>query len=119
MVRVGTEPSGSYGVAAYFVGGAAVSPTPLATALAFALRGLAVFPVNWPVSQGGRFVCSCMGHARGRPCGSPAKHPYGKLAPNGLLSATLDSDTIIQWFKVAAPTANVGVVTDRLIVIDV
>jgi len=60
-----------------------------------------------------------MGHARGRPCGSPAKHPYGKLAPNGLLSATLDSDTIIQWFKVAAPTANVGVVTDRLIVIDV
>lgn len=93
--------------------------SPLASALAFARRDFAVFPVWWPVEQGGRLVCSCMRHMRGpEPCGSPAKHPHGHTAPNGLLSATTDSEVIKHWFSVA-PSANLGVVTDKLVVIDV
>jgi hypothetical protein len=89
----------------------------LATVLAFARRGCAVLPINWPVAQGGRLRCSCGGDSRGRPCTSPAKHPYG--APNGQLSATLESRVIKHWFGYLAPQANLGVATDGLIVIDV
>ena len=88
-------------------------------ALAFARHGHAVFPVNWPVERDGHLLCSCGSDSRGRPCTSPAKHPYGKLAPNGLLSATTEADTIRLWFGTAAPEANLGVVTDKLVVIDV
>jgi hypothetical protein len=95
-----------------------MSATTLA-ALAFARRGHPVVPLNWPAEENGRLVCSCMGHKRGRPCNTPAKHPYGKLAPHGLLSGTVDSGTIKYWFEVAAPDANLGVVTDRLVVVDI
>ncbi len=92
----------------------------LPTALAFARHGHAVFPVNWPVERGGKLVCSCGSDSRGRPCGrNAAKHPYGKLAPNGLLSATTDSGIIKHWFGYAAPQANLGMTTDRLVVIDI
>jgi hypothetical protein len=91
----------------------------LLTALAFARHGHAVFPVTWPIEHRGRLICSCGSDTRGRPCGrNAAKHPYGKLAPNGLLSASTDSCIIIDWFN-AAPNANLGVCTDRLIVIDI
>ena len=60
----------------------------LATSLAFARHGHAVFPVNWPVDYGGKLLCSCGSDSHGRPCGRrAAKHPYAKLAPRGLLSA--------------------------------
>lgn len=95
-----------------------MTPT-LATALAFARHGHAVFPVNWPVERGGKRLCSCGSDSRGRPCTSAAKHPYGRLAPRGLLSATTDSETIKQWFGHAAPDANLGVATDHLLVVDV
>lgn len=88
-------------------------------ALAFARRGHAVFPVNWPVEHNGGLRCSCGGDSRGRPCSSPAKHPYGKIATNGLLSATTEADLIRHWFGAVAPEANLGVVTDRLVVLDV
>jgi hypothetical protein len=92
----------------------------LATALAFARHGHAVFPANWPVERGGKLVCSCGGESRGKPCGkTAAKHPYGKLAPNGRLSATTDSGIIKHWFGYAAPQANLGVTTDRLVVLDI
>lgn len=92
----------------------------LATALAFARHGHAVFPVNWPVEHRGKVICSCGSDSRGKPCGkNAAKHPYGKLAPNGLLSATTESGIIKHWWGYLAPQANLGVVTDRLIVIDV
>jgi hypothetical protein len=97
-----------------------MSESVLATALAFARHGYAAFPVNWPVESGGRLVCSCGGESRGRPCGtSAAKHPYGKLALRGLLSATTEPGIIKNWFGYAAPEANIGVVTDRLVVLDV
>src|SRR5262249_40122299 len=53
------------------------------------------------------------------PCAkSAAKHPYGKFAPNGRLSATIDPGIIKHWWGYAAPDANLGVDTERLIVID-
>lgn len=92
----------------------------LATALAFARHGHAVFPVNWPVEHGGRLLCSCGGDSRGTPCGrNAAKHPYGKVAPRGLLSATTDTEIIMHWFGDVAPQANLGLVTDRLVVLDI
>jgi hypothetical protein len=97
-----------------------MSETVLPTALAFARHGHAVFPVNWPVDHNGKLLCSCGSDSRGRPCGrNAAKHPYGKLAPHGLLSATTDSGIIKHWFGYAAPEANLGVVTDRLVVLDI
>jgi Bifunctional DNA primase/polymerase, N-terminal len=91
----------------------------LPTALAFARHGHRVFLVTWPIEHKGRLICSCGSELRGRPCGkNAAKHPYGKLAPNGLLSATADSGIIKEWFA-QAPQANLGVVTDRLVVIDI
>jgi Bifunctional DNA primase/polymerase, N-terminal len=90
----------------------------LATALAFAGHGHAVFPVNWPIKHKGRLICSCGGELRGRPCSKPAKHPFGILAPNGLLSASIESWQIKLWWH-RAPAANLGVVTDRLVVVDI
>lgn len=88
-------------------------------ALAFARRGHPVFPVNWPVEHSDGLRCSCGGDSRGHPCSSPAKHPYGKVAVNGLLSATTEADLIRHWFGAVAPEANLGVVTDKLVVLDV
>jgi hypothetical protein len=89
-------------------------------ALAFAKHGHAVFPLTWPVTENGRLVCSCGAHKRGgSPCSTPAKHPYGRLAPNGLLSATLEAGVIKHWWGYLAPAANLGVVTDRLVVLDI
>jgi hypothetical protein len=91
----------------------------LTTGLAFARHDHAVFPVNSPVERNGKNFCSCGSDGRGRPCTSPAKHPYGKLAPNGLLSATTESGIIKHWFGYTAPDANLGVRTDKLVVVDV
>jgi hypothetical protein len=89
------------------------------TALAFAKRGIGVLPLHWPIEQNGRLVCSCLRHTRGQDCRSPAKHPFGKVVSNGLLDASIDSATIKYWFAVAAPHANLGVVTDKLLVLDI
>jgi hypothetical protein len=88
----------------------------LATALAFAGHGHGVFPIWWPVrAPDRRAVCAC-----GRDCGkNAAKHPHARLAPNGLRSATIDSGIIKHWFGYLVPDANLGVVTDRLVVVDV
>jgi Bifunctional DNA primase/polymerase, N-terminal/Primase C terminal 1 (PriCT-1) len=92
----------------------------LATALAFVRHGYAVFPVNWPIKHNnGQLRCSCGSDSRGRPCTSPAKHPYGKLAPNGLLSATTEIGVVKHWWGYLAPDANLGLCTDRLVVIDI
>ena len=90
----------------------------LGHALALAKRGFAVFPIWWPRERQGsdrRLICACK---RGADCTSPAKHPFGPLAPHGLLSASVDSDLIRQWFS-EVPHANLGAVTDKLIALDV
>jgi hypothetical protein len=85
----------------------------LPDARAFANRSLAVLPLWGPVGPDNKLVCAC-----GRLCGkNAAKHPH-RLAPNGLHSATTDSGIIKHWFGYQAPDANLGVCTDRLIVVD-
>jgi hypothetical protein len=62
-------------------------------------------------------VCSC-----GSLCGKQAaKHPYAVrgFAPHGHLDATLNPRLIERWFGLCIPEANLGVSTERLVVIDV
>jgi hypothetical protein len=87
----------------------------LGTALTYSRRGHAVLSLTWPVKVNGRLVCSCR---RAANCTSPAKHPLGRLAPNGLLSASTDEAVIKKWFT-DEPAANLGVRTDGLIVLDI
>ena len=87
-------------------------------ALAFARRGYGVFPVTWPIVHRGRHICCCGTDLRGRPCTKPAKHPYVRLAPNGVHSATTDELQIREWFA-DVPDANLAVHCDGLIVVDI
>src|SRR5262245_51861552 len=89
----------------------------LPSALAFTSRGHAILPLFWPVERNGKLICSCK---RGADCGaSSAKHPYGPLASGGLLDATLEPAVVKLWFGGRAPEANLGVRTERLLVLDV
>ena len=72
-----------------------------------------VFPV-WGCSERG---CDC-GH---KDCDSRGKHPVGSLAPNGCLSATVDSPMICHWFE-ECPSANIGIRTgdvSEMFVVDI
>lgn len=90
-------------------------PQYLRAALALAQRGLPVFPLQ-PVHAfaPGRFVCGC-GTLR---CGSPGKHPLARLVPKGLLGASVFDNVITHWW-LSIPTANIGLRTDTVIVLDV
>ena len=62
-------------------------------------------------------MCSC-----GRLCGKQAaKHPYSVrgFAVHGHLDATLNPRLIERWFGLSIPEANLGVSTEKLVVIDV
>jgi hypothetical protein len=87
----------------------------LGTALTYSRCGHAVLPLTWPVKVNGRFVCSCR---RAAVCTAPAKHPLGRLVPRGLLDASTDEAVIRKWFA-NEPAANLGVRTDKLIVLDI
>ena len=41
------------------------------------------------------------------PCQPGGKQPLGRLAPNGVHSATTDRETVARWWR-ACPTANIG-----------
>jgi hypothetical protein len=91
----------------------------LATALAVAGRGYAVFPANWPIKHRGRTICSCCCELRGMPpCEKPAKHPRGLLVPHGLLDASKETWQIKLWWQ-RAPEANLGIECTGLIVVDI
>ena len=82
------------------------------SALDYARRGLAVFPLS-PIRDG---VCAC----RRPDCGDHAgKHPLAPLAPHGLLDATTDEPAIKTWWR-SWPDANVGVrLGDGIFAVDV
>ena len=87
--------------------------TNLETALNYAKRGWAVLPLHFPTDRG----CSC-GRAD---CTSPAKHPFHKFAQNGANSATINQQSISDWYG-SVPTLNVGIacgVNSDLVVLDV
>jgi hypothetical protein len=93
-----------------------ITATPiLDAALAFARRDDPVLPLCWPIKVNGKLVCSCR---KAADCTAPAKHPLGRLAPNGLLSASTNEAVIRKWFT-DEPAANLGVRTDGLIVLDI
>lgn len=72
----------------------------LKAALAYAAIGWHVFPCH--SIKDGR--CDC-----GNPvCKSPGKHPISALAPRGQDSATIQEETIRQWWT-QRPTANIAV----------
>ena len=87
----------------------------LGAAIAFARHGHPVLPLTWPIKVNGRLVCSCR---KAADCVSPAKHPLARLVSRGLLDASTDETVIRRWFT-NEPNANLGVVTDKLIVLDI
>jgi len=86
----------------------------LVNALAFAARGYAVLPLHGIAERGSRLVCTCGDGA----CGSPGKHPHGRLAPHGLKDATTDRATVKAWFE-ELDWLNYGVCTDTLPTVDI
>ena len=91
-----------------------ITATPLDAALDFAARGLPVFPLHYPQTRNGVPACSC-----GRPgCDDQAKHPFFRLAPNGLKNATTDHQQVKEWWR-RYPRLNIGVTTGTIIVLDV
>jgi hypothetical protein len=69
-------------------------------ALAYAVRGIPLFPVWWAVDG----HCAC---PTGGECTSPAKHP---LTPHGLKDASTDPDVVRGWWERWAD-ANIGIPT--------
>jgi Bifunctional DNA primase/polymerase, N-terminal len=78
----------------------------LDAALAYAARGIPVYPVDWPhpTPGGASLACSC---PRGPACDRPAKHP---LVRHGVKQATTDPQVIGRWWR-RWPHANLGLAT--------
>jgi hypothetical protein len=78
----------------------------LDAALAYAARGIPVYPVHWPrpTPDATTLVCSC---PRGPGCDRPAKHP---LVRHGIHEATTNPGQLQRWWH-RWPTANLGLAT--------
>jgi hypothetical protein len=78
----------------------------LDAALAYAARGIPVYPVHWPrpTPGGASLACSC---PRGLACDRPAKHP---LVRHGINDATIDPAHLGRWWR-RWPQANLGLAT--------
>jgi Bifunctional DNA primase/polymerase, N-terminal len=78
----------------------------LAAALAYAARGIPVYPVHWPrrIPGGTSLACSC---PRGPECDRPAKHP---LVRHGSHDATTSPAQLERWWR-RWPAANLGLAT--------
>jgi hypothetical protein len=86
-------------------------------AISYVRAGFSVIPLQFPIKGEGGLTCSC-GNSN---CHSPAKHPVGRLAPNGIKSSTRDEDTVESWFDSGTPW-NIGIVTGQasgIIVLDI
>jgi hypothetical protein len=78
----------------------------LDAALAYAARGIPVYPIHWPhpTRGGAALACSC---PRGRYCDRPAKHP---LVWHGVKDATTSPAQLQRWWQ-RWPDANIGLAT--------
>jgi hypothetical protein len=78
----------------------------LDAALAYAARGIPVYPVHWPCPTPGEanLACSC---PRGPACDRPAKHP---LVRHGIHDAARDPAQLGRWWR-RWPHANLGLAT--------
>jgi len=99
--------------------------TTFAHALAWGRRGHASFPLWWPIAHSDQpATCAC-----GEVCGNQAaKHPVASvtrgnrlifLAPHGHLSATTNTGVLKHWFGYLVPEANLGIATEKLVVVDI
>lgn len=86
-----------------------MSPLALAS-IEYAEKGYRVFPVHGITKN----KCDCGKSS----CTSPGKHPISKLVPHGDKNATSDTEKIRNWWK-KFPNANIGLVVDAFLVIDV
>jgi Bifunctional DNA primase/polymerase, N-terminal len=87
------------------------APLTMDAALDLAARGLAVFPLHFPVQRRDGLACSC-----GNPCGNnAAKHPF---TAHGCKDATTDQRQITQWWR-RNPRFNIGIATGSVIVLDI
>ena len=78
--------------------------------------GFALLPLHTSLRAGDAFKCSCPNSL----CASPAKHPNGRLVPNGCKDASNDPGTVEDWF--GCGQHNVGIATgtvSQIIVLDV
>jgi hypothetical protein len=78
-------------------------------AVKYAKRGFRVFPL-YGITKG---KCDCK-----KECNSPGKHPYSPFSPHGEKNATDDINKIQKWWK-KYPNANIGLVVDGVLIIDV
>jgi Bifunctional DNA primase/polymerase, N-terminal len=85
----------------------------LDSALVLAAHGRPVFPLHYPVRQGGELACSCR-----RACEAPAKHPFGAFAHHGVKNATTDPKQIAEWWS-AEPRLNIALAATGLLILDV
>jgi hypothetical protein len=86
----------------------------VSTALAYARRGLAIFPIWSALPSRDGFICSC-----GRlTCKDKAKHPIGALVRHGLKDATTD-EVRVRRFWTAHPAANIGAATGQIVGLDI
>jgi putative DNA primase/helicase len=79
--------------------------------------GCAVFPLHYPVARDSGLACSC-GNSE---CRNPAKHPYARHAPRGLLDATTDPRQVERWWGAGVPH-NIGICTgeaSEIVVVDI
>lgn len=79
-------------------------PTTLDYALSYVALGWYVLPV-WSVDDHGQCRCGRPNNEKGH---KPGKHPQSTLVPHGHQDATLDEQTIRDWFA-TDPDAGVGV----------
>ena len=89
-------------------------PSRVEEALDHARNGRPVFPVWHSLPDG---TCAC----RTTNCANVGKHPIGRLAPRGVLDATVDEATIHFWWR-QSPNANIGMPTGHasgIVVLDV
>ena len=86
--------------------------SPLDWALQYAKKGCRVLPIWWIAD--GRCACN------DATCRSPGKHPIGFMVPDGLKSASNDTETITAWAN-QSPNMNIAIATgsaSNLIVLD-
>lgn len=85
-------------------------------AVRYVQAGMAVLPLHRPVVHERTYRCSCGRQS----CSSPAKHPFGRLVPNGLRDASSDPNSVESWFQ--QTRLNLGIATGAvsgIVVLDI
>jgi hypothetical protein len=88
-------------------------------ALAFAARGFAVFPVNWPVVHNGKNVCSCGSDGRWATVHQPGKAPLREIVSQRSALGHHRDRHRQDVVRLPGALRHLGVRCDGLIVVDI